>query len=57
MSGNGEASQLMLGDGEVGLRWSFDSKDVRWGFLELLSSFLIDQLLRTAAENSNLVAT
>jgi hypothetical protein len=30
---------------------------VRQGFLELLSSFLTDQLLRSAAENSNLVAT
>jgi hypothetical protein len=56
-SSNGEAARLVLGDGEVGLRWSFDSKDVRRGFLELPSSFSTDQFLRTAAENSNLVST
>jgi hypothetical protein len=55
--GNGEAARLVLGDGEGGLRWSFGSKDVRQGFLELPSSFSIDQLLWSAAENSNLVAT
>jgi hypothetical protein len=54
---NGEAAQPVLGDGEGGLRWSFDSKDVRRGFLELPPSFSTDQLLWTAAENSNLVAT
>jgi hypothetical protein len=56
-SDNGEAAQPVLGDGEGGLRWSFGSKDVRRGFLELPSSFSTDQLLRTTAENSNLVAT
>jgi hypothetical protein len=30
---------------------------VRQGFLELPSSFSTDQLLQTAAENSNFVAT
>jgi hypothetical protein len=55
--GNGEAAWPVLIDGEGGLRWSFGSKDVRQGFLELPSSFSTDQLLRSVAENSNLVAT
>jgi hypothetical protein len=54
---NGEAAWSVLVDGEGGLRWSFGSKDVRQGFLELLSSFSTDQLLRSVVENSNLVAT
>jgi hypothetical protein len=54
---NGEAARSVLGDGEGGLRWSFGSKDVCQGFLELPSSFSTDQLLRSAVENSNLVAT
>jgi hypothetical protein len=54
---NGEVARPVLVDGEGGLRWSFDSKDARQGFLELPSSFSTDQLLRSAAENSNLVAT
>jgi hypothetical protein len=56
-SGNGEAAQSVLGDGESGLWWSFGSKDVRRGFLELPSSFSTDQLLQMVGENSNLVAT
>jgi hypothetical protein len=52
--GNGEAARPVLVDSEGGLRWSFSSKDVRQGFVELPSSFSIDQLLRSAAENSNL---
>jgi hypothetical protein len=48
---NGEVARPMLGDGEGGLRWSFGSKDVRQGFLELSSSFSTDQLLRTGVEN------
>jgi hypothetical protein len=55
--GNGEAARPVPGDGEGGLRWSFGSKDVRQGFLELPSSFSTDQLLWTVAENLNLVAT
>jgi hypothetical protein len=55
--GNGEAAQVVHVDGEVGLRWSFGSKDMRQGFLELPSSFSSDQLLWSVAENSNLVAT
>jgi hypothetical protein len=54
--GNGEAAWPVHGDGEGGLRWSFGSKDVRQGFHELPSSSSTDQLLRTAAENLNLVA-
>jgi hypothetical protein len=54
---NSEAARPVLGDGEGGPRWSFGSKDVRQGFLELPSSFLTNQLLWSAAENSNLVAT
>jgi hypothetical protein len=49
-SSNGEVAQPVLGDGEGSLWWSFGSKDVRWGFLELPSSFSTDQLLWTAAE-------
>jgi hypothetical protein len=56
-SGNGEAARPVLGDGEGGPRWSFSSQDVHRGFLKLPSSFWTDQLLRTAAENLNLVAT
>jgi hypothetical protein len=56
-SGNGEATQPVLGDGEGNRRWSFGSKDMRRGFLKLHSSFSTNQLLRTAAEISNLVAT
>jgi hypothetical protein len=56
-SDNSEAAWPVLGDGEGGLRWSFSSKDMHRGFLELPPSFSTDQLLRTAAENSNLVAT
>jgi hypothetical protein len=41
-SGNGEAARPLIGDGEGGLRWSFGSKDVRRGFLELPSSFSTD---------------
>jgi hypothetical protein len=56
--GNGEAARPMLVNGEGGLlQWSFSSKDVRPGFLELPSSFSTDQLLRSAAKNLNLVAT
>jgi hypothetical protein len=55
--GNGEAAQSVLVDGEGGLRWSFDSKDMRQGFLELPSSFSTDQLLLSVVENSNLLAT
>jgi hypothetical protein len=55
--GNCEAAQLVLVDGEGGLRWSFGSKDVRQCFLELPSSFSTDQLLLLATENLNLVAT
>jgi hypothetical protein len=55
--GNGEAARSVLVDGEGGLRWSFDSKDMRQGFLELPSSFSTDQLLLSVVENSNLLAT
>jgi hypothetical protein len=55
--GNGEAAWPVLVDGEGGLRWSFGSKDVRKGFLELRSSFSTGQLLWPAAANSNLVST
>jgi hypothetical protein len=55
--GNGEATWPVLVDSEGGLRWSFGSKDVRKGFLELRSSFSIGQLLWPAAANSNLVST
>jgi hypothetical protein len=55
--GNSEAARPVLDDGEGGLRRSFGSKDVCRGFLEHSSSFSTDQLLRTAAKNSNLVAT
>jgi hypothetical protein len=55
--GNGEAARPVLVDGEGGLRWSFDSKDVRQGFLELPSIFSTNQLLQSVVENSNLVAT
>jgi hypothetical protein len=55
--GNGEAAQMVLVDGEGGLRWSFGSMDMRQGFRELPSSFLTDQLLRSVAEILNLVAT
>jgi hypothetical protein len=55
--GNGEAARPVHVNGVGGLWWSFDSKDVRQGFLEFPSSFLTDQLLRSAVENSNLVAT
>jgi hypothetical protein len=54
---NGEAAGPVLVEGEGGLWWSFSSKDVRQGFLELPSSFSTDLLLRSAVENSNLVAT
>jgi hypothetical protein len=54
---NGEAARPVLIDGEGGLWWSFISKDVRQGFLELPSSFSTDQLLWSAVENLNLVAT
>jgi hypothetical protein len=43
--------------GEISSRRCSSSKDVRRSFLELTSSFSTDQLLRTAAENSNLVGT
>jgi hypothetical protein len=55
--GNDEAARPVLVDGEGGLWWSFGSKDVLQGFVELPSSFSTDQLLRSMAENSNLVAT
>jgi hypothetical protein len=55
--GNGEAARLVLVDGEGSLRGSFGSKDMLQGFLELPYSLSTDQLLRSAAENSNLVAT
>jgi hypothetical protein len=54
---NGEAARSVLVNDEGGLRWSFSSKDVRQAFLELPSSFSTNQLLRSAGENSNLVAT
>jgi hypothetical protein len=54
---NGEAARPVLGDGVGGLRWSFVSMDMRQGFLELLSTFSTNQLLRSVVENSNLVAT
>jgi hypothetical protein len=56
-SGNGEAARPVLGDGEGGLWWSFGSKDVHQGFLKLPSSFSTEQLLWTAAKNSNWLAT
>jgi hypothetical protein len=43
--GNGEVARPVLIDGEGGLRWSFGSKDVRQGFLELPSSFSTDGFL------------
>jgi hypothetical protein len=55
--GNGEVARSVLVDGEGGLRWSFGSKDVCLGFLELPSSFSTDHMLRSVAENLNLVAT
>jgi hypothetical protein len=55
--GNGEVARSVLVDGEGGLRWSFSSKDVCQGFLELPSSFSTDQLLWSVAENMNLVAS
>jgi hypothetical protein len=55
--GNGEVARPVLGNGEGSLRRSFGSNDVHQGFLEVPYSFSTDQLLRTAAENSNLVAT
>jgi hypothetical protein len=55
--GNGEAARSVLVNGEGGLQWSFGSKDVHQGLVELPSSFSTDQLLRSAVENSNLVAT
>jgi hypothetical protein len=54
---NSEAAWSVLVDGGGGLQWSFGSTDVRQGFLELPSSFSIDQLLRSVAKNSNLMAT
>jgi hypothetical protein len=54
---NGEAARPVLVNGEGELRWSFGFKDVRKGFVELLSSFSTEQLLQSTAENSNLVAT
>jgi hypothetical protein len=54
---NGEAFWPMVVNGEGSLRWTFGSRDVRQGFLELPSSFSTNQLLRSAEENSNLVAT
>jgi hypothetical protein len=54
---NGEAARPVLIDGGGGLQWSFGFKDMRQGFLELPSSFLTDQILRSVVENSNLVAT
>jgi hypothetical protein len=56
-SGNSEAARPVVVNGEGGLRWSFGSKDVRQGFLDLPSSLSTDQLLWSAVENSNLVAT
>jgi hypothetical protein len=50
---DGEGGKLKFG----GEKLKFGSKDVRQGFLELSSRFSIDQLLRSVAENSNLVAT
>jgi hypothetical protein len=55
--GNGEVARPVLVDGEGGLQWSFGSKDVRQGFLELFSSFSTDQLLWSLVKISNLVAT
>jgi hypothetical protein len=55
--GNGEAARPVHVDSEDGLWSSFSSKDVCQGPLELPSSFSTDQLLRSAMENSNLVAT
>jgi hypothetical protein len=54
---NSEAARPVLVDGEGGLRWSFGSNDMCQGFLKLPSSFSTSQLLRSAVENSNLVAT
>jgi hypothetical protein len=54
---NRQRAAMVLVDGEGGLRWSFNSKDVCQGFLEVPSSFWTDQLLRSAVENLNLVAT
>jgi hypothetical protein len=42
--GNSEVARPVLGDGKGGLQWSFSSKDVCQGFLELPSSFSTDQL-------------
>jgi hypothetical protein len=54
---DGEAAQSVVGDGEDGLRQCFSFKGVHRSFLVLPSSFLSGQLLQTAVENSNLVAT
>jgi hypothetical protein len=55
--GNGEAAQPVLVDDEGGLWWSFGSKDVRQGFLDIPSIFSTDQLLWSVVENLNLLAT
>jgi hypothetical protein len=54
---NSGAAQPVLVDGEGSLLWSFSSEDVRQGFLDLPSSSTTNQLLWSAAANSNLVAT
>jgi hypothetical protein len=54
---NGEAARSTVGDNEDGLRRCSGFKGMRRSFLVLPSSFLSGQLLQTAVENSNLVAT
>jgi hypothetical protein len=55
--GNSEAARPVVVNGEGGLWWSFGSKGVHQGFLELPSSFSTDQSIRSVAENSNFMAT
>jgi hypothetical protein len=54
---DGEAARSAVGDGEDDLWWCSDFKGMCQSFLVLPSSFLSGQLLQTATENSNLVAT
>jgi hypothetical protein len=55
--GDGGVVRSVLSDGEDGLRQCSGFKGVCRSFLVLPSSFLSGQLLQTAAENSNLVAS
>jgi hypothetical protein len=54
---DGEAARSAVGDGKDGLWRCSSFMGVHQCFLVLPSSFLSGQLLQTAAENSNLVAT